>query len=211
MIRTMFDSNPKQMCSALSVYDALTEIASDEQRESFEAGIAHIANYAGLSVSTVGRLLPLLEELSLITIRQNDRAGSRLKAPNTYTLLPIGHHDLSIGQQPSRCRPRVEESKKNKKKRKTQVLLRKDLPLPFFEDGDSVEEDQLEGILYFNAQLVPLGWEPVTKLSAALEKALKVFDADRIRELVDGVAEHSPDVSVPKRKTLVRLLWENYR
>ena len=95
-------------------------------------------------------------------------------------------------------------------KKKTQVSLRKDLPLPFFEDGDLVEEDQLEGILYFNAQLVPLGWEAVTKLSAALEKALKVFDADRIRELVDDVVENSPDVSVPKRKTLVRLLWENY-
>jgi hypothetical protein len=117
MIRTMFDSRPKQMSSALSVYDALTEIASDEQRNKFEAAVAQIASYAGVSPSTVWRLLPLLEELSLITIRRNDRPGSRLKAPSTYTLLPIGHGDASIRQQPSRKRPRDEspsgKSKKN--------------------------------------------------------------------------------------------------
>jgi hypothetical protein len=48
----------------------------------------------------------------------------------------------------------------------------------------------------------------VTKISPAIDKALEVFDADDIRELVDVIA-NSPVVSVPKRRTLVRLLWDN--
>jgi hypothetical protein len=79
-----------------------------------------------------------------------------------------------------------------------------------FEGSNLVSEEQREAILYFNDQLVSLGWLPVTKRSLALETALEVFDADDVREKVDAVVENSPDISIPKSKTLVRLLWENY-
>jgi hypothetical protein len=55
-----------------------------------------------------------------------------------------------------------------------------------------------------------MGFDPVTLLSPELEKALEVFDGDDIRDLVDAVVNGSPDVTIPKRKTLVRLLWDNY-
>jgi hypothetical protein len=64
--------------------------------------------------------------------------------------------------------------------------------------------------LYFNSKLTPRGWLPVTKISEELEKALEIFEADDVRELTDAAAENSVDINIPKRKTLVRLLWDNY-
>jgi hypothetical protein len=79
----------------------------------------------------------------------------------------------------------------------------------FFEDG-SISEDQREAIRYFNSKLQPLGWLPVTKISKKLSKALEIFEAEDVRQLVDAVCENPEDVSIPKRRTLVRLLWSSY-
>lgn len=73
-----------------------------------------------------------------------------------------------------------------------------------------VSEEQEQAIDYYNTSLAPLGWLPVTKVSDELTKALEIFDGDDIRRLVDVVIEGSDDISIPKRKTLVRLLWSNY-
>jgi hypothetical protein len=105
--------------SILKVYSALTEIASDEQSEIFETTQPHIATKALLSTATVKRALPILEELSALKITPNARPGSKLKAPNTYALLPIAHCDPSIAHskkhgQLSQSRRILEESKKNK-------------------------------------------------------------------------------------------------
>ena len=76
--------------------------------------------------------------------------------------------------------------------------------------ADGISEEQREAINYFNSKLTPLGWHPVTKISEELEKALEIFEAEDIRGLTDDVVGNSSDVRIPKRKTLVRLLWDNY-
>jgi hypothetical protein len=97
-----------------------------------------------------------------------------------------------------------------KTKVRTPHLLRKmrsAVPLDF-EGGLWLDDDQREAIAYYNRELTPLGWLPVTTISPELDRALDVFDADHIRTLVDAVV--AGDRDVPKRKTLVRLLWSNY-
>src|SRR5262245_45614493 len=51
-IRDAFDSS-SNVLSALGVYDALTEIASDFNSERFQVSRAHIAAVSGASVTTV--------------------------------------------------------------------------------------------------------------------------------------------------------------
>lgn len=115
----------KNGSAVMGIYDALCEIASDEQSEFFRCSHPHIAAKAMLSVATVKRALPILEELSLANVISNERPGSKLKATNTYALLPIAHTDLSIAHsdpciahsqnngQLSQSRRILEESKKN--------------------------------------------------------------------------------------------------
>jgi hypothetical protein len=104
--------------SVLKVYSALTEIASDEQSEIFETTHPHIASKALLSAATVKRSLPILVELSAVKITPNVRLGSKMKAPNTYALLPIAHGEPAIAHscnkgQLSQSRRILEQSKNN--------------------------------------------------------------------------------------------------
>jgi hypothetical protein len=103
---------------------------------------------------------------------------------------------------------RVLRTKEYNKRKSTRVLLRKSA-VSGFEGEEFVSEEHREAINYYNSQLAPLGWLPVTKVSPALEDALEIDDAERIRELVDTVVAAPDDESWPKRKTLVRLLWNN--
>ena len=85
--------------SILGVYGALCELASDNQSEVFDAQHKEIADKALVSISTVKRALPVLEELVAVKITPNDRPRSKLKAASTYTpytLLSIAHNGLSI-------------------------------------------------------------------------------------------------------------------
>src|SRR5438552_19014356 len=66
MIGDVFSQKPGSInsaCSARSIYLALTEIASDKQRDSFEASQAEIAARASLSIATVRRILPVFGRL----------------------------------------------------------------------------------------------------------------------------------------------------
>lgn len=82
-IRDAFD-RAKTVHSALGVYDALTEIASDEESEVFETTHAHISQKSGWSPRTVQDRLPELEEIGLVVIQT-----PALKAPSTIRLLAI--------------------------------------------------------------------------------------------------------------------------
>jgi hypothetical protein len=117
LIREMFDASGN-VPSALLFYDALTEIASDEQSETFTTMVGHIAEKAGISRATIHRLEAPFEELKLVAIQRNERPGSKLKAPSTYTLLPISHGETSMshGRKQKRSRERVEESPEESKK-----------------------------------------------------------------------------------------------
>jgi len=117
-IREAFDAT-RNVTSALAVYDALCEIASDHQAETFAAAHAWIANKSGVSVSLIQRHLKVLAELQLVRI-----STPTLRAPSTYSLLAFGSDDrtpgngyaaFGLGQKTSEI-PRYEESEKKRKK-----------------------------------------------------------------------------------------------
>ncbi len=79
------------VASGLGVYDALTEIASDHQAESFQTTHAHIAKISGLASTCVKQRLRDLKELGLIAIETPN-----LKMPSTYSILPLVAEKPSI-------------------------------------------------------------------------------------------------------------------
>ncbi|HEX3716867.1 MAG TPA: hypothetical protein VH595_02780 [Verrucomicrobiae bacterium] len=111
------------MSIALAVYMALTEIASDKQSETFETTLLWIALMAGASVSSVKRIIPDLEAISIINVRRTQQGG---KGPSTYSLLSIVQAEPSkVQTEPSIAlsrntpsRAALEESKKKKKQLK---------------------------------------------------------------------------------------------
>jgi biotin operon repressor len=72
--------------SALAVYLALCEIASDEQSESFMVSMDRISAKCGLSRPTVFFRLNDLEYIGLVEI-QRSRTNQNYRIPNAYTLL----------------------------------------------------------------------------------------------------------------------------
>ncbi len=89
--------------SALGVYVALCEIASDEAKQEFTTTQAHIAAKAGLGVRTVGKRLQDLDGLGVIKMHTPE-----LKVPSRFTLLsPSGNGCRTIGTECGAFRNRV--------------------------------------------------------------------------------------------------------
>lgn len=100
-IREAFDSE-KAVNSAIGVYVALTEIASDMQTPVFQTTHAYIGQKSGLSSRTVESRLPGLVEIGLVKI-----TTPSLRAPSTYQLLREGDPKLSRNEPKlSRCVPK---------------------------------------------------------------------------------------------------------
>jgi hypothetical protein len=85
--------------SLLSLYDAMTEEASNQGSEVFKAGQPYLGELSGLSAKSVQRLERLLEEFGVIQIER-----PKLRGHHTYTLLAfgqdvstLGHNDLTLG------------------------------------------------------------------------------------------------------------------
>ena len=95
LIRDYFDATGN-VSTALAVYVALSEIASDEQSAVFDTTTGHIAKYAGLSARTAGPIVTSLAALGLVNIKENTVPGfipgSRIKAPSTYQVLSLRNH-----------------------------------------------------------------------------------------------------------------------
>ncbi len=114
-IREAFDAT-NNVASALGVYDALTEIASDAQAEIFTTTHAWIQNKSGVSVSTIKKHLVEFAKLGLLVV-----TAGRLRAPASYTLLsdsqPLAsdRQPLASDSQRRKTGPlaTLEESKKN--------------------------------------------------------------------------------------------------
>ncbi len=209
--------------SARSVYLALTELASDAQSDTFQVRKALIAHRSSVSVSTVSRLLPKLEELGLIKIeRASVGAGSSgtIKAPNFYYLLPIGNGDAtSIGH--GRHKPsnpdRVEESKKNLRTRhghedKAHAHASRasaTAPAPSPEGLEELSDDERAIVTAYNATLVPLGWKRLNKITAAVLDLLPRNSPDEWRDFFESIA-NAPRDQWPHHRTFVRLHWDNY-
>lgn len=82
-IREAFDAE-KTVASAIVVYVALTEIASDEKSEEFQTTHAWISQKSGVSPRTVQDRLTGLAEIGLVVI-----STPALKTPSTYRLLNV--------------------------------------------------------------------------------------------------------------------------
>jgi hypothetical protein len=106
--------------SCLGVYDALTEIASDEQAETFTTQQSHIARKACLGVTTVKKALPQLRRLRVV-----DYTTPRLRGPITFTLVATRLTLAKSGNRPHLAT--VEESTRNnlleESQKNTSVLL----------------------------------------------------------------------------------------
>lgn len=88
-IRDAFDAT-NNVATALAVYDALTEIASDEGAETFTTTHAWIQRMSGVSVSTVKKHLSVFADMSIVRI-----STPALRAPSTYVLLSLANGCLS--------------------------------------------------------------------------------------------------------------------
>lgn len=116
-IREAFDSE-KTVPSALAVYDALTEIASDCGAEIFQTTHAHIAVLSGWSVRTVADRCQELAEEGFIKVHT-----PAVRGPCTYTMVsstlsvkqPLQNelHLSPIVLQPKKTAP-LQRSKENK-------------------------------------------------------------------------------------------------
>jgi hypothetical protein len=115
-IRECFDS-AHTVQSAIAVYIALTEIASDSASSEFTTTHAWIAQRSGASVRTVTSRLRDLVEIGLVKIET-----PALKAPSNYTVMSVLQplqNDLQ--RTKSRSLPTSEEPKKkilNKRRKK---------------------------------------------------------------------------------------------
>ena len=108
LIRQRFEES-NCVSSALSIYDALCELASDAEAESFPAATLLIANTSGLGKRTAQQILPRLKSIGLIDIAEQTFPGTNMDAPSIYTLLPLrnGCAPLRNGCAPLRngCAP----------------------------------------------------------------------------------------------------------
>jgi hypothetical protein len=84
-IRDVFDVDG-QKASALEIYSALCEIASNEQSDTFTASHDKIASFAGLVGKTSKRIMPTFEKMEIVHVQRNGSDG--LQTSSTYTLLP---------------------------------------------------------------------------------------------------------------------------
>ena len=89
MIRKRF-SELNCISSALSIYDALCELASDAQSNSFEMATPTIAKTAGVGTRTAQSILPKLEVFGFIDIAKRKFPGTNMDAPSIYTLCKVG-------------------------------------------------------------------------------------------------------------------------
>jgi hypothetical protein len=96
LIRDSFDTE-KTVASALGVYLALTEIASDKESEIFETTHGWLAQKSGLSARTVQNRLAGLSQIGLVKV-----STPALKSPSTYRLLPVPQ-SLPNDKQPKPC------------------------------------------------------------------------------------------------------------
>ena len=217
--------------SARSVMVALTEIASDEQSETFTVSKALIAHKAGVSVKTAERMLAGLEQLGVVQITRDlcepSPGAGAIKSPNTYTLLPIRLNDAMPmrhhGKHTSKS-DKVEESGKISEERGKNARNglrphRETLPDGFdsaLPDGFDEDEKFVIGLYHLMLAEPNPQWRRVDQFSAEVRKAIRDFLAafrgsklSDFHTLFKTVRDGDEAVHIPKTKTFVRLVRDN--
>jgi hypothetical protein len=217
-----------QAISARSLYLALCELASDNQSDTFTENKALIAHKAGLSVKTVERLLHGFEELALVRVDRNvsrTTSGS-IKSANTYTLLAMRHGDATSMRHGSK------QGSKSDKVEKSGTILEQTSEETRSDDRPrdahgaprtlSVPDgfdDEKEAVIRLYHEIVVASdsqWLPVNQFSERVQDAIAFWLADfndstveDLKQLLFAVAQGDERLTIPKRRTLVRLLREN--
>jgi hypothetical protein len=124
LLRTInyhFEASAISIASARSLYLALTEAASNRSKDSFIVTQGELASLAGLSRSTVNKLVSEFVEIGIIKIEA--RREGKINLPSIYTLLnsdecvtdgqPVKTNIETIGQLRRKEKKR-EKNKKNK-------------------------------------------------------------------------------------------------
>jgi DNA-binding IscR family transcriptional regulator len=218
-IRDMFEATGN-VGSALLVYHALTEIASDKQTDTFVTTCAYIGQRAGLSARTVNRILPTLENLDIITIQRNKICG--VNAPSTYTIIrgakpiqavasPCRHAATNCNAQSRSLEESLEESPEQTQFSKENYTHHSDEWRCYYLD------DELQKIDAYNVICVPRGWFPVDAYSEELQEALSLFEhleSDEWRtvltEAVDQRDAGDKGYNTPRGAKLIRICWNHY-
>jgi hypothetical protein len=143
-IREAFDRT-NDVASALSVYFALCECASDAGKERFKTTHAWIAGKSGWSPRTVQARLKVLADLKLIRVHTQ-----ALRGPSTYELLEYDQQPLPSDTQPlpsvrqpafSTSLPTLEENK-NKEIQREESAVVTALPRLSIAERISLEKQQ---------------------------------------------------------------------
>jgi len=112
MIRDYLENRHGHSAFALSVYVALTELASDAQSGTFTATISEISRRAGASYRTTWENLNQLGALKLIHVQRHTIPGTKGNAPSTYTLCTPC---LTLCKRNAKCLQRVFKNQNNQK------------------------------------------------------------------------------------------------
>jgi hypothetical protein len=105
LIRQAFD-NHSFLADALAVYLTFTEIASDEQSQTFTKRRRAIAERSGISLRQFDRILTIFVSVGLIHRQQNFIPDTKELAENTYTLCPVCATQRKAGtrlRRPQKC------------------------------------------------------------------------------------------------------------
>jgi hypothetical protein len=212
MIRDVFENGHGITAIPISIYVALTELASDAQSETFTAPISEIARRASVSYRTAFSFLKRFEDVKLIAVSRSIVPGTKERTPSTYTMLCTPCITL-CKREASSFAENEEKNLKNLKKHS----LKRDTPFRSAKMRDSSDlseysEAQRQLIDIYHAKLCDTerGWLPVTQYADSVVKALEMWVADPkiFAELCDDAAN---GINIPPgSKTLVRLIWNNY-
>lgn len=89
------EEGTEQPGSAISVYVALTRIASNEEGQTFTKPIAYIAKLACVERRTVERRLPELEQLGLVSVERRQIPGTKANDAHRYTLTTLSRKEVA--------------------------------------------------------------------------------------------------------------------
>lgn len=196
----------KHHLSTLSLYDGLSEAASDSGSETFQITQDALAELSGISPRTLQRCIRSLEELGLVHVKKNSRPtqdGWR-KMRSTYTLLQIRHDGASMNASRKNT---VESQPLKEQEEETEKRLHDHLPenaaLYKYTDKQRLIIEVWDDVAVRSG----LGFLPVTIWTRECAESIDTYDsADECRQLFLWVVKKEKTRRTSLTKSLTRVL-----
>jgi hypothetical protein len=214
MIRDVFENGHGIAAIPISVYVALTELASDAQSETFTASINEIRRRAGVSYRSAFEFLKRFEAINLIAVGRRVIEKTKERLPSTYTLMsPYAHRAQPLCKHFSKRLPRLKKNRKESLRISTPQRAVSGLPLREC-DSELAEylPEEREVIDLYHELLcdTDASWKRVNKYTQEVSNAL-LEAGENVEQLIRLAATGDSRVAIPKQRTLVRLIWENWQ